>query len=121
MAIDGARIQRVTQEGLYYLDDEGGERFINFAECYKTGIAQYRQFLIDYLPALTDQEREERVKDYKRAMKVADRNFDPGDTLPYIEFYTDPRTYFEFATLDKFYEVRFLIDRKTRWKTRDMG
>jgi|GEM_PF-4731831 len=28
MAIDGARIQRVSKEGLYYLDDKGEEAYL---------------------------------------------------------------------------------------------
>jgi hypothetical protein len=118
MAIDGARIQRVTKEGLYYLDDEGKEVFIDFQACYERKLAEFMQpeslkrFRAANLGSSEEQLAKfiERRKEYRT---VADRNSiggEPMGTAPYIEFYTDPPTRFVFETQEKFEELRSSIE-----------
>jgi hypothetical protein len=100
MAIDGARIQRVTKEGLFYLDDEGKEVFIDFQACYERKLAQFMQpeNLKRFKAMNPHMDNEQYIEALKRSRYVADRNSlsAPWGDGPYIEFYTDPPTRFVF-------------------------
>ena len=147
MAIDGARIQRVTKEGLFYLDEAGQEAFINFKACYERRLAKFMEpenlkKFREANPGMTDEELEGSIQRRKRWKDVADRNSiggEPMGSAPYIEFYTDPPIRFVFETKEKFNELRssieFLSDmpsdsateeqweayRATRWRTYDLS
>jgi hypothetical protein len=126
MAIDGARIQLITPEGLFYLDDEGKEQFIDFEECFQREFARFtdphhlKKFR-EINPSMTDEQLQEDFEWRKTWKKIANRNFDPIDALPYIEFYTDPPIRFEFATVDAFHRMRFFIEKNTHWRTADLA
>jgi hypothetical protein len=111
MAIDGARIQRVTSEGLFYLDDDGEERFIDLEAIHQQKLAKFldpkslRQYQAKN--ALNDHELE-------RAIEARKATKDVGDWIPphnagsvvifytcYIDFDTEPPTRFAFDLLSE--------------------
>lgn len=126
MAIDGSRIQRITAEGLFYLDENDQEQFIDFAACHELWFAKALQRLE------LDKSREQNPK----MMKVRDMSIDhhirnkttytyvadgsllgfTSSGLPGLRFYTDPPTIFEFETRDDFDRVKSLIE-DIGWKT----
>ena len=100
MAIDGARIQRVTKEGLFYLDDEGREKFISFALCHLNYVMEF----VDRSQHLSRERRQEEIK-WRRTLKcVGDKSSigSPFSELPCMQFYTNPPILFEFVTEDEF-------------------
>jgi hypothetical protein len=117
MAIDGARIQRITKEGLFYLDDEGKETFIDFEECYKRKLAEFMQpenlKRHQEINHMNDEQLEQSIQRRKETQYVAAKNSlgDPLGTAAYIEFYTDPPMRFEFeAKADKGGEIVWQIE-----------
>jgi hypothetical protein len=118
MAIDGKRIQRVTKEGLFYLDDKGEEAFIDFAACYERKLAEFMKSENLKRFQERNQMSDERLAQFierrkKESRYVADRNSiggEPMGTAPYIEFYTDPPTRFVFENEEKFQEIGFSIE-----------
>jgi len=119
MAIDGARIQRVTKEGLFYLDDEGEEAFIDFAVCYERQLAKFMEpenlKHHQEINHLSDEDLEKSIERRKNWKVVGERDF--SAIPPYMVFYTDPFIRFEFATVDDLQEIRFFIQKKTGWRT----
>ena len=118
MAIDGARIQRITKEGVFYLDDEGREKFISFALCH----LNYVMSFVEGSQHLNQERRQEEIK-WRRGHKcVADTGSGgyPFDSdLDCIEFYTDPPILFEFATYQTWGDVlRLLQDYGWTWRDR---
>jgi hypothetical protein len=120
IGLDGTRIVRMEAEGIAYLGAEGVEQFISFVVCYENeleGLLQSESWeRYKELNNLDDSHWEdcvERVKSYK---KVADRNIHDF----YIEFYTEPRIHFKFASLDEWWKLRKHIE-KSGWRTRDMA
>lgn len=118
MAIDGARIQRVTKEGLFYLDEEGREKFISFALCHLNYVMEF----VDRGQKYSREEREREIQ-WRRGYKcIAGRNASGGypfdSDLPCTEFYTDPPLLFEFANIEDFYNLeRALLE--NGWTSRD--
>jgi len=127
--MDGSRIRSITAEGLLYVDDDGREHFIDFAECYayyvrKTTAPEY----IEQIKELNPQSQwdEEGINKYiqKRVAwrEVALRNVlgEPWDDGPYIEFHTEPGIRFKFSTQEEFYKVRYAIE-QFGWRTFDLS
>jgi hypothetical protein len=116
MAIDGSRIQRVTKEGLFYLDDEGKEAFIDFVDCY-----EFRhQQAIQNLNAKKSQEQDLKMIEmiemafrwHSRQKYVAEGSL-LGFTVrgvPTLRFHTDPPTLFEFETEKEFDKVKTSVE-----------
>jgi hypothetical protein len=108
MAIDGARIQRVTQEGLFYLDDEGREKFISFALCHLNYVMEF----VDRSQQYTREKRDSEIQWRRTHKRIADTGSGgyPFDSdLPCMEFFTNPPSLFEFATYEIFSEIRRVI------------
>lgn len=109
MAIDGSRIQHITKEGLFYLDDEGKEVFIDLEAIHQRKIAKFlepnslSQFLGQARTAYDDDELEQAIEARKAIKDIGEWNFEDmegGDLFVgrsiYIEIHTDPLTQFEF-------------------------
>jgi hypothetical protein len=107
----GKQIRNVTHEGIDYLDEQGNPQWVDFQHCYDNWF--HHQSL------RTDPDYDERNKEIARTWKcVGQRNI--CGTPPYIEFFTDPVTRFEFNSPDKgFHELRYRVH-KTGWRTSDM-
>ena len=120
----GKQIQRMVAQGLWYIDDDGTEQFIDFAICYEN----YVQVALtpEKLEAMkrasnkSDTEWAEHFERIKRLKYVGDRNIltAPWADGPYIEFYTKPPIRFKFATVEQYQRVRNYIER-TGWRTGD--
>jgi hypothetical protein len=118
---EGKRIQEITAEGLVYLNDSGGEEFIDFSACF----AKHYKYVtspeyIAGMKELNPQFRwdEEGVKEYIQECtewrEVGQRNIDGL----YVVFYTDPPIQFDLETKDEFYQVTGTL-RRLGWKTFD--
>jgi hypothetical protein len=107
MAIDGARIQRVTKEGLFYLDDEGEEVFISFALCHLNYVMEF----VDRSQSHSREKRQEEIQRRREWKCVADRSFDgyPLGNRSYFEFYTKPPLLIDFATEEEFRAVQIAM------------
>ena len=126
MRLAGKQIQSVTAASLTYLDESGSEHVIDFQTCYE-----------NYLARITSPERLENVKQWnnmsdeditsyieeaKNWKEIGARSISGDESSkmqPYIKFYTQPPTRFEFATVAEFYDVQNSI-RRARWKTIDL-
>jgi hypothetical protein len=105
MAIDAARIQRVTKEGLFYLDDTEQEKFLSFALCHLNYVMEF----VDRSQSYSREERQEEIRRRRARKCIADRG---SGGYPFgcfgVEFYTNPPVLFEFATYEifrDFYQV----------------
>src|SRR5262249_11111443 len=127
--MNGKQIKSVMAEGLLYIDDNGDEVNIDFSACYNNYLQkaispQYIQRMKELNP--TFRWDDEGVRQYieKRTAwrEVAKRNvLGPswGDG-PYIEFYTEPPTRFNFSTADEYRKVSSEIERHG-WRTFDLS
>lgn len=114
-------IIEVTSEGIRYLDENREEQFIDFAECYQRYLdglndPEHIKGFKEANPTRSDEELEANLNYCRSLKKVADRDF----TVPYIEFYTQPRIRFNFPNRDEYDEVIWGI-RKAGWRTYDMA
>jgi hypothetical protein len=122
--MNGKQIQKITSEGLIYLDEKGEERFIDFLACYEKELQRFMN--PDNLKRIQDingfnaEQLEQSIQRHKEWKVVADRSIigEPIGTAPYIEFYTEPLIRFEFDTKDEFQKVRHSIEQE-RWRTSD--
>lgn len=130
--MDGKRIQSITEKGITYLDENGAEKFIDFAVCSENDIRKHLQpaYLARYkeLNKLTDEDLENAIEKFKQSKVVADRNIlgTPtednvwGNGIPYIEFYTEPPCRFEFENEKAFRHVQYTIA-EWGWMTFDLS
>ena len=95
-------ITNISSNGIDYIDDEGEQQFIDFESCHKNDIDARS----------TDQLR----AFYKRLKRVAIRL--TFREPPAIEFFTVPRTHFEFSTREKIWEVVRTI-KEAGWRIGD--
>jgi hypothetical protein len=122
---DGKQIQKITAEGLVYLDDDGNERFIDFAAIHASNVKKRTspEYLekVKELNQWDDEGEKQHLKRLEKWREVAERNIlgDPWGTAPYIEFHTEPPIRFEFATQDEFRTVRTAIE-QFGWRTTDL-
>jgi hypothetical protein len=121
--MDGKQIQEVTAEGIRYVDDSGNEQFIDFEACYqnyvrrRTSAEHWEGF--KQLNHLTDADWDDHVEWVKSHKLVGARNILGCGGSPFLEFYTEPPTRFEFTVLDEFHRVCYLM-RKVGWHTNDL-
>jgi hypothetical protein len=99
-------ITSVTPTGIHYIDEEGNSQFIDFETCLQNYMMRWER------PDITDEDR----AFWQEAKYVGVRLSFREPRL--IEFYTEPRIYFEFPTKDDFYEVLSMI-KKAGWRTND--
>jgi hypothetical protein len=126
-SVDGKQIRAITPQGVVYLDDNGEEKFIDFAACYEK-----------YVKRRTTPEHWE---DFKKLNHKTDADWDwyvewvknwkevgvhdafgglLGKGSPYIQFHTEPPTVFDFATQAELYKAQNAI-REAGWGTFDLG
>jgi hypothetical protein len=127
VTLDGKQIKEVTPQGIIYLDDNGEEKFIDFAGCHENYVR--RMTTPEYwerhkqMNRLTDADWDDHMEQVKSSGFVADRDVTGGFHKaggPYIEFYTKPSTRFVFASEEEFQNVRVAISR-ARWQTFDLS
>lgn len=124
--MDGQRIHNITAEGLTYLKDDGSVGCIDFVECYERYIAEFMEpeNLKRFQEAnhLDNERLKQSIQRRKEWKEVAARNAvgEPWGTAPYIEFYTEPRTRFEFASKEEYWEVRSATE-QGGWRTHDLS
>lgn len=100
--------------------------FIDFSECLENYASTH--YSSDNLRRMQElnQWDDEQSEKYRRASYtcrlVADRNIlePPWDTGPYIEFYTDPPTRFNFDSKEEFHTVRMTLE-QYGWQTHDLS
>jgi len=127
--MDGKQIREITAEGLTYQTENGDKVFIDFAVCH----ANYVQNMvspggIERMKELNprSQWNDEDIKKYIEKVnqwkEVGRRNVlgVPWADGPYIEFHTDPPLRFEFATVDDYAKVRYLVE-QFGWRTMDLS
>jgi hypothetical protein len=105
--LNGKQIREVTAQGVYYVDENNVEQFIDFAQCYQNYINErlspetWENHKKVNLKTDADWNKYvERTNTYKT---VGTRNHltPPWSDGPYIEFYTIPRVRFKFGTNDE--------------------
>ena len=117
--MDGKQIREVTPQGIVYLDHNGEEQFIDFAECYENYVKRRTtpEYWEDFktLNHKTDADWDGYVEWVKRWKEVGVR-----DVLDlYIEFYTIPSIRFNFSSKDDYHGVEGAV-RRARWRLFDM-
>src|SRR5688572_11161498 len=102
--VDSKQIISITKDGLSFLDDDGNEHWIDFAECYQNFLQETHALSIE------------------RWKQVGVRNIltPPWAEGPYIQFHTNPPIRFQFATEKDFYEVRQAVE-SGGWFTMDLS
>ena len=132
ITLNAKQIREVTSEGIRYVDDQAGEQFIDFAECYQNYVKKRtsHEYWEEYKKwnNLTDADWDRHVERIKNWREVGTRNIlgdyktVDGQTfigLPYFQFYTDPRIRFEFEDKNEWSELQDTII-KARWRTFDL-
>ncbi len=104
------KVESIFDEGLEYIDDSGNKQWIDFNACYNEYLRQR-----EALGELYTAERREIDKKWRRI-----GNRDLSASPPFIEFFTQPVTRFNFDSDDEFHKVRFQI-KKAGWRTFDLG
>jgi hypothetical protein len=103
------KITNITSEGVTYTDEEGNEQFIDFKVCLQNYIKTKEK---NRGSSVTDEDREF----WQKAKYVGVRY--TFSEPPNIQFYTDPRIFFEFPIKDDLYDVAYKI-KKAGWRTND--
>ena len=127
--MNGKQIRDIKAEGLTYVDDEGNEKFIDFAVCLdnyfrKVTSAQYIERMKELNPQ--SQWDEEGIKNYiasrRRWREIANRCVlgKPWSDGPFVEFHTEPSIRFDFDTEEEYGHARSHIER-FGWKTFDLS
>lgn len=102
-------IINVTLEGVNYLDEKGIQQFIDFETCHQNYIIDRKKSLRSHY---TDEEKEFWQRGKFVGVRVTFRQ------PPAIEFYTEPRIYFEFPTIDEVWKIASRI-KEVGWRTND--
>ena len=124
--LDGSQIRSVTAQGITYVDDDGAEQFIDFAQCYenyvKDMLSPERWETIKRVNNKTDDFWETWVAKVKKFKQVGQRQIltPPWADGPFIEFYTEPPMRFKFATEDEYDSVRDALEEGS-WRTFDLS
>lgn len=112
---DGTRILRMNVDGIAYLDEAAVEQFIDFDDCYQNELKRRLN-----TPYWDDSQLEEYIKMTKRYKEVAICALPRTNAYdPYIEFYTEPRIRFKFATEDEWQKLYDHIE-SNDWRTYDL-
>src|SRR5262245_51264742 len=99
------QIRTVAKERIEYIDVDGAPRFIDFETCYQ-----------NYWASRNDAQKAYETKFDKPGRKlkrVGQRDF--GAKPPYIEFFTDPMTRFEFDSMEEFHKLAGQVRRAGWW------
>jgi hypothetical protein len=124
--LNGERVRSVTAQGLTYVDDEGVEKFIDFAQCYenyvKEMLSSARWDKIKAANNKTDADWDNYVERTKKWREVGRRNIltPPWGDGPFVELYTEPPTRFQFDSEEAYREITGAI-RETGWRTADLS
>src|SRR5689334_7023715 len=106
--MDGKRIQKITAEGLTYLDDDGKEQFIDFEACYQSHFTNFMKpenlQRFKEINSLNDEKLQESIERHRAWKEVGIRQVlgQPWDDGPYLELHTDPPIRFKFATKEDY-------------------
>jgi hypothetical protein len=120
----GKQIQQIEVQGLWYIDDDGTEQFIDFTTCYENYVQESLSPDVweksKQLNNQSDADWEDYVERIRRFKYIGERNIltPPWGDGPYIEFYTTPPTRFKFETETKYREARTYIE-TNGWRTSD--
>jgi hypothetical protein len=126
ITLNAKQIREVTSDGIRYVDDQGEERFIDFAVCYQNYVK--KRTSPEYWEThkqvnnLTDADWDrhvERVMKWKEIGRSQPLE-PPWSDGPFVEFHTEPSTRFQCETIDEYVNLLSSIE-KTRWKTFDHG
>ncbi|MEO8609217.1 MAG: hypothetical protein ABI690_15105 [Chloroflexota bacterium] len=100
--MDSKQIQEITTQGIIYINDEGNKQFIDFTECLNT----YLKWELS-APVTTPR----RVEAARMSKRVGEINYlgdielsttgTDDDSPPYVIFYDDQLTRFEFSDQDE--------------------
>lgn len=118
----GKQIREIMPQGIFYTNENGEEKFVDFAECFENHL---RWSLSSYTTT------QRRAEFYKQSKDVGIVNyygdFDPGgddgssvSTPPYIEFHDKLGTRFEFESQDECTAVHESI-REKGWYLFDLS
>ncbi len=102
-------ITNVTSDGVHYIDEAGNPQFIDFVTCLQNYIKRLEK---SHGSDITDEDRAFWQEAKYVGVRVTFRE------PPIIEFYTEPRIYFEFPIKDDLYKVASMI-KKAGWRTND--
>ena len=103
------QITNITPEGVHYLDEDGNLQFIDFVTCQQNNIENMKE-------SMGARWTKEEEIFYQKAKFVGLRV--TFRQPPALEFYTEPRIYFEFPTRDDVWEIVSMI-KKAGWRTND--
>ena len=119
LEFNGKLIRSVTAQGIVYVDDTGVEQFIDFLQCYENFVERHLSpeswASHKELNHKTDEDWDEYVEWVKGTKAIGAR--DIGEL--FIDFYTEPRIRFQFATQDEWWLIR-RSTRKAGWHTFDL-
>lgn len=102
-------IVNVTSNGVNYLDEEGKQKFIDFETCSQNYVMRMKK---SQGSSFTDED----IAFWQRGKFVGVRG--TFRQPPAIEFYTEPRIYFEFPTVNDVWKVVSRI-KEAGWRTND--
>ncbi|MBL8134104.1 MAG: hypothetical protein JNL42_19745 [Anaerolineae bacterium] len=105
------QIEQVTHEGIEYIDEEGKLQRLDFQSCYENWYALQTGRTDPYFD-----ERSRQIAVEWKCVGQRNRFADP----PYIEFFTNPITRFEFNSPEGFHELRRKVE-KAGWRTSDLS
>ena len=118
LVLDGKRIIRMTKEGIAYLDEEAFEQFIYFSECYENDLK--RRLSADYWEKLKQRNKlndsywDVYIKNVKSSKEIAVNIHELC-----IEFYTEPRIRFIFASQDE-WDILCKHIHSVGWRTHEL-
>jgi hypothetical protein len=127
MSIDAQNIIRITEAGLFYIDENSREVFIDFSACYtnywtrlteKDHLQRFQQ-----INGMGDDQLAAWLKRHEAWKEVAQRDItgsSAGINRPFIVFHTSPPVQFTFVSEDEFHRVRYAIER-FGWRTSDLS
>jgi hypothetical protein len=102
-------ITNISSEGITYLDEEGNSQFFDFETCSQNYVMRMEKIRGS---GFTDEDRAFWRKGKFVGVRLTFRQ------APAIEFYTEPRIYFEFPTSDDVWKVASRI-KEAGWRSSD--
>lgn len=123
--LDGSRIRSVTAQGITYVDDDGAELFIDFAQCYenylKDMLSPERRETIMRVNNMTDDDWDawfEKVKKFKQVGRRQPMS-PPWADGPFIDFHTEPPIRFQLSSIGEYVDLSEM--RNAGWRLFDLG
>ncbi len=102
-------ITNIIHKGVHYVDDDGNPQFIDFETCQQNNVLAKKAWRET---VWTDDDEVFWQKTKYVGLRVTFRE------PPAIEFYTKPRTFFEFQTRDDLWEIVSKI-KEVGWRIND--